>query len=89
MSSCNFGTLASFARLPIRDVVVRSSVKSGGMLMVRTGTTEVGVGGVITICNKKSLKFPSCDFLRCLTEDLNCESEMVNETGRRAKDDMG
>jgi len=71
MSSCNFGTLASFARLPMSDVVVRSRVKSGGMLMVNTGTAEVGVGGIITM------------------EDLNCESEIVNETGRRAKDDMG
>jgi hypothetical protein len=32
------------------DVVVRSSVKSGGMLMVITGVGEVGVGGVIMIC---------------------------------------
>jgi hypothetical protein len=37
------------------DVVVRSSVKSGGMVMVSTGTVEVGVGGVITIY-KRSLK---------------------------------
>jgi len=71
MSSCNFGTLASFARLPMSDVVVRSSVKSGSMPMVSTGTGEVGVGGVI------------------MMEVLNCESETVKETGRRAKDDMG
>jgi len=50
MSSCNFGTLASFARLPMSDVVVRSSVKSGGMLMVSMGVVEPGVGGVMTIC---------------------------------------
>lgn len=63
MSSCNFGTLASFARLPMSDVVVRSRVKSGGMLMVNTGTAEVGVGGIITIC-KKSLEFMSRDVKR-------------------------
>jgi hypothetical protein len=31
------------------DVVVSSSVKSGGIVIVSTGTVEVGVGGVITI----------------------------------------
>jgi len=47
MSSCNLGTLASFALLPIREVVDRSSSKSGAMLSVRTGAGEPGAGGVI------------------------------------------
>lgn len=45
ISSCNLGTLASFARLPISDVVVRSRTKFGAIVNVRTGATEVGEGG--------------------------------------------
>lgn len=49
MSSCNFGTFASLARLPINDVVVRSRTKLGDMLSVRTGGFEPGAGGVTKI----------------------------------------
>jgi len=69
MSSCNLGTLASFALLPISDVVVRSSVKSGDMENVTTGAMEVG--GVMMI------------------DDLKREREIVKDTGKRAKDDIG
>ena len=51
ISSCSFGTLASFARLPIKEVVMSSRVKSGDMLTVSTGVGEVGNGGVIVICD--------------------------------------
>lgn len=47
ISSCSFGTLANLARLPISDVVVRSSVKFGENEMSNSGTGEVGEGGVI------------------------------------------
>jgi hypothetical protein len=40
---------ASLARLPIREVVLRSSVNSGGMAMVKTGAGEAGEGGVRVI----------------------------------------
>jgi hypothetical protein len=49
MSSWSFGTLASLARLPINDVVVRSRTKFGDMLSVRTGGWELGVGGITDI----------------------------------------
>lgn len=49
ISSCSFGTLASLARLPINDVVVRSSVKLGEMLKVNTGVRESGGGGDMVI----------------------------------------
>lgn len=71
------------------DVVVRSSMKSGRMLIVSTGTAEVGVGGVITICKLLRLESQNVKIRGFLTEDLNCESEIVKETGRRAKDDIG
>jgi len=49
ISSCNFGTLASFARLPMREVVVRSSSKLGEMRIVNEGVGEVEQGGIIVI----------------------------------------
>ena len=42
------GTLASFARLPIKEVVVRSSTKVGEIVNVTTGGEEDG-GGVCTV----------------------------------------
>jgi hypothetical protein len=47
--SCSFGRLASLARLPIRDVEMRSSVKSGDMLIASTGAGEAGKGGMMVI----------------------------------------
>jgi len=71
MSSCSFGTLASFARLPMSEVVVRSRIKFGGILITSTGTEEAGDGGVMII------------------DDLNSESDIVSDNGRRAKDGIG
>ena len=49
MSSCSFGTSASFARLPISDVVLRSrtsSVWGEGRVTVKVGWGACGWGGV-------------------------------------------
>lgn len=50
MRSCNLGTLESFARLPMRETVVRSSVNVGDIENVNVGAGEVNCGGVIVIC---------------------------------------
>lgn len=47
INSWSFGTSASFARLPNSELVKRSRVKVGGILMVSTGAGESADGGVI------------------------------------------
>ena len=60
MSSCSFGTSASWAREPIVEVILRwSEMDEGGILMVNAGNScdvtggcfvlVVGLGGVKTI----------------------------------------
>lgn len=75
MSSCNFGTLASFARLPIKEVVVRSRVKTGGILIVIVGATEVVSGGVTTIWARKSIR-------QCCQLGKNCGHHRWLEFGK-------
>lgn len=89
MSSCNFGTLASFARLPISEVVVRFRMKFGDMLMVNTGTDEVGDGGVMITYKILVVRSELRDIMIVLTDDLNNESDIVSDIGRRAKDGIG
>ena len=51
MSSCSFGTSASLARLPKREVVLRFRVKPfGGMLICSVGSLAAAEGGVNTTC---------------------------------------
>jgi len=45
ISSCSFGTLASLARLPISEVVVRSRTKFGEIVNESTGVADVVDGG--------------------------------------------
>jgi len=45
--SCSLGTLASFARLPMRETVVRSRVNVGDMAKVSVGAGEFCSGGVM------------------------------------------
>ena len=64
MSSCSFGTSASFARLPMSDVVLRSrtsSVWGEGSVIVRVGCSTWGCGGVSRTCTDKPISeaFPS------------------------------
>jgi hypothetical protein len=88
MSSWSLGTLANFARLPIRDVVVRSRMKLGETEKVKTGGDE-GVGGVCSMTwwmignemNDSQKKVP--------TVDLNWDNDIVREMGNLAKDGIG
>ena len=48
ISSWSFGTSSSFARLPMRDLVSRSSVNVGGNDIVNVGFADSGSGGVRT-----------------------------------------
>ena len=63
MSSCNFGTSASWAREPMVEVILRcNEMDEGGMLIVNAGNSSdvtggcfvlvVGFGGVKTICER-------------------------------------
>lgn len=54
----------------MRDVVVRSSVKVGGMLMVSTGAVEVGEGGIIVIYGGIWSRRRG-EGINILTDDLN------------------
>ena len=88
MSSCSFGTSASLARLPKRDVVLRSRVKLGGIVIVRAGAGELGVGGD-TITYMRSLDVRMEQRHSGHTEHANNDSEIVSETGNLAKANMG
>lgn len=91
MSSCNFGTSASFARLPIRDLVCRLSVKSvsgEGRATVSVGCGERGCGGVKRICGEQLVRGGhrrGCIY----TVEEKSESEIVSDTGSRANDENG
>ena len=72
----------------MRDVVVRSRVKSDGRLMANTGTEEVGEGGIIEIWKANQLGMLGCIVVHH-TRDSNRDRDIVNETGRRANDGTG
>lgn len=65
-----------------------SRVKSGDMASVSVGGGRRDEGGVIEIWEYKL----ACDSIQGrgrITCDLNTESEMVRDTGSRAKEGMG
>lgn len=80
--SCSLGTSASFARLPRREVVFRSSVNDLGRLRDIVGAGDVGEGGVIVACTGGQLGRGN---VSALTREENSERDMDNDTGSRAK----
>jgi hypothetical protein len=64
-------------------------MKFGDMLMVNTGTDEVGDGGVMITYKILVVRSELRDIMIVLTDDLNNESDIVSDIGRRAKDGIG
>ena len=85
---CNLGTSLRMARLPTSEVVWSLSVKSDGNVIDKIGPMGEGEGPERITCIASRANVLRISWMR-LTGDSNLASEIVSETGRRAKDVIG